>query len=152
MPEPWPGPRTTRFFVAGQPVTQGHKTAGVNPHTGKAFMRETGGSRLKLWRHAINDEARQQCNGEPPSEGAIDVELVFWLPKPKSAPKRTRTLPIKRGLDVDTAARAALDAMTGVLFRDDAQVVRLEVRKLYAEDAGRTQAPGVAVTVREVPA
>jgi crossover junction endodeoxyribonuclease RusA len=152
MPESILIPRQYHFFVAGQPVTQGHKTAGVNPHTGQAFMRETGGSRLKLWRHAINDEARRKCDGLPPSELPVEVELTFWLPKPKSAPKRTRTYPIKRGLDVDTAARAALDALTGVMFRDDAQVIRLAVHKLYAEDAGATQAPGVAITVREVPA
>jgi Holliday junction resolvase RusA-like endonuclease len=138
-------PRLYRFFVPGMPITQGHKTAGVNPHTGKAFMRETGGSRLKLWRHAINDEARKVAEGFP-IDGPVAIELFFWLPKPKTAPKRKRTYPIKRGLDVDTAARAALDAITGVLITDDARVIRLLVEKDYGE---LDNVQGLAVTVRE---
>jgi hypothetical protein len=65
--------------------------------------------------------------------GPVALRAEFRLPKPASAPKRLRTWPIKaRSGDVDKLARACLDALTGVLFADDAQVISLMVTKDWA--------------------
>lgn len=135
------------FWCAGRPVTQGSKVAGVNPHTGKAFLRDDNRSGLELWRHVISDEARRVRGDDPPLTGPVEVHLSFALARPKSAPKRIRTWPIKRGLDVDKASRAALDALSSVLFLDDAQVVKLVVQKDWVADGG---GPGVTISVGEV--
>lgn len=129
------------FWVAGQPVTQGSSRAFVSSKTGRAFV-ATGAKAGPLadWRHAIATEARSEfAQG---LLGPVAVELKFYLPRPVSRPKRER-FPDRKP-DADKLARAALDALTGVAFRDDAQVVRLWVGKLYAEG---TQQTGVQVTV-----
>ena len=136
------------FWVAGTPVTQGSVHARVNSKTGGAYVvsvKQSGP--LAAWRGAIATEARSAFTEL--ATDPIAIELKFYLPRPVSRPKRER-FPDRKP-DADKLARAALDALTGVAFRDDAQVVRLWVGKLYAEP---TQQTGVQVTVGavEVPA
>ena len=132
------------FTVAGHPVTQGSKQA-IRRRDGRISMIESGGDRLTQWRHAINDEARHVTNGGSPVAGPVAIEAHFTIPKPASAPKRRRTWPIKtRSGDLDKLARAALDAMTGVIYDDDAQVVDLHVTKDWADP---DRPPGVTITV-----
>jgi crossover junction endodeoxyribonuclease RusA len=131
---------SVRFRVAGLPVTQGSKTAYVV--NGRPVLAEKGGDRLKGWRYAIATEARVATAGlEGLLEGPLVVNLTFQLPKPVSAPRKRRTWPTAvRSGDVDKLARAALDACTGVIWGDDAQVVGLAVCKDYGP-------PGVLVEV-----
>jgi crossover junction endodeoxyribonuclease RusA len=133
-----------KFTCAGHPVTQGSKRAFVR--NGRPILTEQSGDRLRLWRHIIATTARENAT-QGPLEGPVQVHLFFRLERPASTPKRKRTWPIKtRSGDVDKLARAALDALTGVAFRDDAQVVRLVVEKDWADGRG----PGVEVVVQPV--
>lgn len=127
----------TTFLVRGTAVTQGSKKA-IPMANGKVAMVESAGPRLTQWRHAINTEARHHWAG-PPTKGPVMVVAVFTVTRPKSAPKRR--WPTQRGLDIDKAARAVLDALTGVCYVDDSQVIKLDVFK----ECGDT--PGVIVTV-----
>ena len=73
------------------------------------------------------------------------------MPRPKSHYGKRGLLPSSpdypAGMpDIDKLARAALDAMTGVVWSDDAQVSDLRVRKDYCELG---QQPGCSVTVTE---
>ena len=138
-------PGLVTFTCAGHPVTQGSKRAFVR--NGRPILVESAGDRLKLWRHVIATSAQQAIPDTGPLDGPLQVHLFFRLTKPASHPKRKRTWPIgARSLDVDKAARAALDAMTAVVYRDDAQVVRLVVEKDWADGRG----PGVEVVVMPV--
>lgn len=133
-----------KFTCAGHPVTQGSKQAFVR--NGHATLVESGGDKLRLWRHVIATTARQAAT-DGPLAGPVQVHLWFRLEKPASTPKRKRTWPIKaRSGDVDKLARAALDSLTGVAFADDAQVVRLVVEKDWADGRG----PCVEVVVMAV--
>ena len=89
---------------------------------------------LKAWRYAINNVLQHKWEG-PPLEGAVSVELHFLLLRPPSVSEKKRPYPSVMP-DIDKLARAALDAMTGIVFRDDAQVVRLDVTKAYAQESG----------------
>lgn len=75
-------------------------------------------------------------------EGPAAVSLEFSVPKPKSAPKKRDVLPHKRP-DLDKLVRAALDAMSGVAFRDDAQIVDITATKRYGT-------PGVYVRIEQL--
>lgn len=133
-----------KFTCAGHPVTQGSKRAFVR--NGRPILTEQSGDRLKLWRHMLATTAHLSAP-DGPLAGPVQVHLWFRLERPASTPKRKRTWPIKaRSGDVDKLARAALDAMTGVVFLDDAQVVRLVVEKDWADGRG----PGAEVVVMPV--
>lgn len=137
-------PGLVKFICAGHPITQGSKRAFVR--NGHATLVETNGDRLRLWRHVIATTA-QTATTDGPIEGPVQVHLWFRLDRPASAPKTKRTWPTKaRSGDVDKLARAALDALTGVAFADDAQVVRLVVEKDWADARG----PGLEVVVMPV--
>jgi crossover junction endodeoxyribonuclease RusA len=129
--------------VAGLPATQGSKRAFVVK--GRPVVTEAAGDQLKAWRYALAVEGRQAWPFDRPLlTGPLAVRLAFGLRKPVSAPKTRRTWPIgARSGDVDKLARAALDALTGVIWLDDGQVVELCVSKDYGP-------PGVGVEVRSV--
>ena len=65
---------------------------------------------------------------------AVEVWLSFYLPRPKS---NKGMWPVDRR-DVDNLAKGILDALNGVAFDDDGQVIDLHVHKRWADvdDAG----------------
>jgi len=76
--------------------------------------------------------------------GPIHLELLFTLQKPKSLPKRRPSWAIKKP-DLDKLTRSVKDALTGVIYYDDAQVVYESAKKEYGD------APGVEVVITQVP-
>lgn len=90
---------------------------------------------LKPWREAVRQEALKA--GAPMALGPVFVELLFRFARPKShfnskgllkpnAPTHVITKP-----DIDKIERSVLDALTGVLFKDDSQVCRVVAIKSY---------------------
>jgi Holliday junction resolvase RusA-like endonuclease len=126
------------FTVPGVPAPQGSKRAWVV--AGKAVMTEAN-ARTRDWRAAVSDAAAQamQNAGRSVIDGPVLIDVSFFFARPKShfgtrglrgsAPMHKTTAP-----DVDKLARAVLDAITGIVIRDDAQVVSLSGHKLYADD------------------
>jgi len=80
----------------------------------------------------------------PPLEGPLEVGIVVRLLKPKSAPKKRITWPISRP-DVDNYAKLVLDALNGILWRDDSQVVELRVLKAFC--TAEHPHPGIGLEV-----
>lgn len=73
-------------------------------------------------------------------EQAVCVNLVFGMPIPKSIPK-SRKEAMKEGVirhikrpDVDNLAKSVLDALNGVAWEDDSQIVRLSTSKEYSTE------------------
>ena len=127
-----------RFEVFGQPQPQGSARAFVVK--GRAVV-TSANPNLKDWRNLVSVAARESMQGLPPVEGAVEVEATFWLARPKSV---KRTLPTVKP-DVDKLIRGCLDAMTSVVFADDAQVTRVAAQKRYCDAVVTT--PRAAITV-----
>lgn len=66
-----------------------------------------------------------------PGVHALEVEVLFVVPRPRSC--SCRPYPSVRP-DIDKYARGFLDALNGVVWRDDGQVVDLVARKRYARE------------------
>ncbi len=135
------------FFVAGQPATQGSKRPiAFRGKDGalKARVVDSSGAKLTCWRALIVDAALAAYTG-PPMQGPLMLQLEFNVIRPKShygtgrnanvlkdsAPKYPITRP-----DSVKLARAVEDALTGVLWIDDSQVVWHRIEKIYSERAG----------------
>lgn len=137
-----------RFAVRGLPIPQGNLRASVV--NGHAYLHEKSKGPLSAWRHAVASAA-QPYAPKTLWEGPVSITLLFTLPQPKSRKewagrgknkRRVKWWPDRRP-DVDKLARACLDALTNVVFRDDAQVVGLSATKRYG-------APGVVVYLRRI--
>ena len=76
--------------------------------------------------------------------------MTFTLPKPASAPKRTRTWPCRMP-DLSKLIRSTEDALTDAgVWTDDARVVEVVARKVYPyEGVWSLHAPGVRIQIRE---
>lgn len=127
----------TSFYVAGKPEPQGSMSA--YSKAGRVIV-TSANPKLKQWRQQI--AAAAERHARVMLNGPVEVDLLFYLPRPKSAPK-SRTVPTVRP-DADKLARAVLDALTGICFTDDSQVTCLYVAKKYERDDVK---PGVRVLV-----
>lgn len=138
------------FFVPGVPVEKGNMIA--NRFGGG--MHDRGGKRLKDWQRKIGDECAAAIATHWKAHGVTDqefplwtdpdlgvsVEMVFYLPRPKSVKRPYPT----RKHDRDKLARAVHDGLTGVAYLDDGMVVAGDCRKEYAD----TWRPGVRLTIK----
>lgn len=80
----------------------------------------------------------------------LRVSLYFGMPVPKSTSKK-KTMEMVTGYishtkrpDVDNLAKAVIDALNGVAWDDDSQIVQLSVHKDY------TSKPSVYLSISEV--
>ena len=124
------------FTVLGQAKPGGSKTAFQHPTTGRIIVKDSSANRP--WRSQVAAAAREVWEGEL-LRSPLRVEFRFVRPRPKShrnargevkasAPAFPTTRP-----DVLKLARAAEDALTGVLWADDAQIVEEVLVKVFGE-------------------
>lgn len=131
-----------QFTVEGTPAPGGSKDA-------FPFKRSDGslGVRVKdaaprnaEWRESVAVQASAAMEARDPFDGPIVVQAYFRLPMPKR-PKSDRHIVRP---DATKLWRAVEDALTGIVWHDDAQIVQQHIGKEYeSEDCP----PGVTVTV-----
>ena len=137
------------FDVAGMPAPQGSMRAFVR--NGHAVVSHARRASLEAWRIAVAQEARAAMHAADLFGGSLAVRIVFRLPRPSSHTGKRGLLPSAplypiTAPDADKLLRAVLDALTGVVWLDDAQVGHILVRKDYAAPG---QSPGASVDVWE---
>lgn len=134
------------FSVHGRPVPQGSVVAHVRG--GKASIHYASGSGLAVWRNMVSAAARDAWKGDVYG-GPIRIFLTFRMSRPRSHYRNLQgeiryaargELPIVAP-DLDKLVRAILDALTGIVYRDDAQVWSVVATKQYGES------PGVDISV-----
>jgi crossover junction endodeoxyribonuclease RusA len=139
-----------QFTVYGQPVAQGSKKI-----IGRNVI-EMADARLRAWRQDVATTAKQAMEGRTPYREPVDVRLMFFLPRPqghfgtgRNIEKLKPSAPLAPAVhpDLDKLTRAMLDAMTGIVFLDDKQVVAMTLSKLYAEGQFN---PGVMASVMQL--
>ena len=138
------------FFVPGLPKPGGSKKAFFNPKLGRSIIVDA--SNNKDWRASVSHSAlvalgeRRELLRCP-----LEFEFHFVMPRPQwhfrsgqraaelkpSAPSYHTHAP-----DSTKLTRSTEDALTGVLWADDALVVRQVISKTYGPQ------PGCHVTVR----
>lgn len=140
------------FFVHGLPATAGSKRAfpirRKDGSLGVAVSPDNVKSRP--WMSMIAEAARPYFAGPIVAGKPIALRMSFILPRPKSHLKPNGELrrwaphyPAVRP-DCSKLVRCAEDALKGVAWSDDSQVVRLTVDKTYGET------PGVMICVESI--
>lgn len=152
------------FTVAGTPAPQGSKRY-LGRANGKGVMVESS-KKVAPWRADVRAAAEKELidlADLAAAEGKAD-EGVFWnspltvhisfrLERPKGHWRTGRNAHLLRDNaptypagkpDVDKLSRAVLDALTGMVWRDDSQVVFLSAAKYYG-------IPGADIIVKVAP-
>lgn len=135
------------FFVWGQARPQGSKKAfilkGKNGGPARAILTESSKG-LKTWRGDVRSAA-QEAMEQTGAKGWFENEplvlaVSFEYLRPKSI-KKTILEKVTQP-DVSKLIRGVEDALTGLVFGDDRQLVKIEAEKRYGSR------PGALVTVR----
>ena len=151
---------TFSLWVPTLPQTKGSTRTFADKRTGR-FHTTSDNPKLKNFERAVHYAALEA--GARPQEGAFEVEVTAYLPRPKShfwhylhrppvlkddAPK----YPIaKKRKDGDKILRATLDALVGAVVVDDSQFVDSTIRKRYSGMGGPDLGVGVEIDVRDMP-
>jgi Holliday junction resolvase RusA-like endonuclease len=137
------------FFVEGIPAPGGSKSFfGLSKKTGRAILGDAGGKRNKVWRRAVRETA-EALKPEVLS-GPARFSVVFYMPRPKKhftskgelrpdAPKFHLKAP-----DCSKLTRSTEDALKGITWVDDSQVVSQSAIKVWADGQ---QKAGARITV-----
>lgn len=145
-----------RFFVNSVPAPGGSKSAFClkknGEYTGRAVVVDAGGEKTKRWRQDVASAAFQAMKiaDAVPLTGAIELELIFQMPRPKSH-YRSDGVTLRPGSplqhvtrpDCTKLARSTEDAMTSIVYADDGQIVKQTHEKAFSDT------PGCWVIVKE---
>jgi len=144
--------RTVCFIVEGSPQTAGSKQSFVplNKTTREAYRRPNGGivvstvddnPKSKGWKRTVAKVAKEAFRG-PLLEGPLIATFRFYRPRPKNhfakfglSKAGAQSLAPDTRPDVLKLTRAAEDALNGVIYADDAQIVEEHLFKCWGEPA-----------------
>lgn len=134
---------TVIFSVPGEPVGKGRPRV---TRAGHAYTP----ARTARYESTVALFASQGMAGRKPLEGGLEASIRVSLGIPRSWAKGKRALaadgrlPCVRKPDLDNVVKAILDGMSGIVYQDDTQVVRLTCDRVYADT------PGVLVRVQHL--
>lgn len=134
------------FTVLGEAVAQGRPRAGKT-RAGRTVLYDP--AKSKNFKEYVKLVASQSAP-KALLEGALKVRVVVYRETLKSFSNRKKELAESRLLrpvtkpDLDNHAKSVLDALNGVIYKDDSQIVDLTVSKYYSEK------PRVEVRIEEV--
>jgi len=115
---------TYQLTIPGNPIPKARPRV-VN---GVAYTPE----RTKEWEALVRDQAALQWHGEP-LRGPLGLTAHFY--------RRTRHV-----VDLDNLVKSLTDALQGVCYTNDWQIIRIEATKAINADD-----PGVEIEIEELP-
>ena len=130
--------RHVEFIVYGVAQPKGSTKAFYVAKLGRAIV-TADNRKSKPWQESVVAAARDAIGGEPPLDEPVALAVRFFLPRPKTAPRRI-VEPAKKP-DLSKLIRLVEDGLTRAgVYRDDAQIVCLIAKKEFA--GGRTDPLG----------
>ena len=121
-----------RFTVPGPPQGKGRPRF---TRTGHAFTP----AKTAEYERQIRQAYTRQCGQTFPEDAALRVKIVAWFSVPASDSKARRDMKLKHKMlpikkpDWDNIGKVICDALNGLAYRDDSQIVDGRVIKVYGE-------------------
>ena len=138
-------PKLIKFTVYGDAVAQGRPRAtSIGGH-----VRLYDPEKSRSYKEIVRIDALK-VRPEKPLGGAISLTIIVYKSIPKSMSKKRQKLALKGDArpttkpDIDNVVKGIKDALKGVIWRDDSQVVTLSAKKYYSD------VPRVEVVVEEI--
>ena len=132
---------TAQFVILGEPKAKArprHTKSGIT-YTPKETVE---------YENLVKTSYQYQCKEYFKGSLKVIINCFFKIPESASAKKRQlmiegKILPAKKP-DADNLAKSVCDALNGIAYDDDKQVIDLRVYKRYGEQ------PKTVVTIREI--
>ena len=139
------------FTVWGTAAPQGSKR-----HVGNGVMRESS-PRVYTWRDDVRCIALENLPAQWDPRSAIRLDLTFCFQRPNSHyGRKAGILYLKRNAppeptsgrlgDLDKLQRAIFDALTGIVYADDRQVVEVHASKVYLSEGASLPYTSITIT------
>ncbi len=136
------------FFVPGLPVAQPRQRTRVVAAAGRTFSQNYTPAKhpVNEFKAAIRLACAAAHQGEPLA-GPLAMTARFVFPRPKSMTRKSGNLGLWKASkpDWDNVGKALADALTGLLWADDAQLAIVTIHKRIAGDGEQA---GASVEVR----
>lgn len=95
---------------------------------------------MKIWRAECSRLIKEAFDSEELIECPLKIDAAFYIQPPNyiSSKKKLKEkleaeeIFCSKKPDIDNYLKALLDSMTGIVFKDDGQVVECRARKLYS--------------------
>ena len=136
-----------KLIIPGEPCAQGRpKFSTFGGHV-KAYDPEKSRNYKAFVKMIAMEEAKKQMwlSG---TELPLEIEIEACLTIPSSKPKKFKQraldgleMPTKKP-DIDNIFKCITDALSGIAYKDDKQIIRCSMRKRYADE------PCIIATVR----
>lgn len=131
-----------RFVIPGPPKPlQRNRHRIVKKKGGGQFIANYLPAESRSEQGAVRMFAALAMAGRPPLEGPLDLRMTAFMPVPPSWSQKKQRAALDGMVyptgkpDGSNLVKLAEDAMLGVCFRDDSQIVSLHVWKAYSERA-----------------
>lgn len=123
-----------KIIIRGNPIAQARPRFFIRQKTigNQKLIGAQDHPKSKAWKETVRWQAIEQnvCL----MEGPITLKLDFMMLRPKSLSNQVK-YHVKRP-DIDNLTKSILDALNGICWRDDSQIVMLRATKNYAPDPG----------------
>jgi len=123
------------FSVFGDPKPwKAAKATGLGGHK-RRIMPTPGRERMKVWQETVQTYFKQQHAGHKPFTRPVVGMLVFFLPKSRSKARGEHPIENRCG-DLANLKKATEDALNGILWQDDRQIIGYELLFKFYEISG----------------
>lgn len=135
--------KTAYFVIDGKPQGKARARTFYNPKLGR--VQSMTPENTVLYENQIKAEYNAQANVKWLNKEPLAMYITAYYPIPKSTTKKDRQLicsgklyPTKKP-DADNVAKVICDALNGVAYGDDTQIIKLSILKAYTEEQPRVQ-------------
>ena len=125
------------FTIPGAPVAKGRPRFARRG----AYVTTYSPDKTASYENLVKIMASQAMQSSPPIKDAVSVQVWLFVTPPASWSKKKTSQALAQYIkptskpDIDNVVKGLFDAMNGIVFVDDKQVVRLTVEKLYSDIA-----------------
>lgn len=135
-----------KFTIPGEPCGKARPRVVRNGNFSRAYTPE----KTVNYETLVKLEYQRQCGDAYISEGGIHMNITARFAIPNSASKRKAQAMLDGAIrptkkpDCDNIIKIVCDALNGIAYKDDAQIVSVSIEKRYSV------MPSVEVTLQEV--
>lgn len=139
LPRPEPGARfVCQFRIKGEPIGKGRPRARlVTPKGKKPFISMYTDSQTRDYEDMVKRLAQYAMLGHPPIERAVELNVTIYIQIPDTWPQWKRDAASGQEImpttkpDISNVVKSIEDAMNGVVYKDDSQIVSTDTVKLF---------------------